>query len=102
MPVINFETFKEQVSILPKEIFSIKGKRYQLIIIEDSQLHFLRIDRRKQENVSKVEKLDLHKLHKFYEQASRYTTTEAKEKKYGLGGKQSPAVAVILALSKNK
>lgn len=93
---INFETFKEQVSRLPKEIRSTEGKRYQLITIKDDKLCFLRIDRRKQEDVSKVEKLDLHKLHKFYTEGSSHTTTEAKS--FGLGGKQSPAVAVIKAL----
>lgn len=96
MPIIDFETFKEQVSKLSKEICSTEGKRYQLITIEDDQLYFLRMDRRKQENVSKVEKLDLRKLHKFYIEGSSHTTTEAK--RFGLGGKQSPAVAVIKEL----
>lgn len=96
MAVINFDTFKEQVSKLPNEIRSIEGKRYQLITIKDDKLCFLRIDRRKQEDASKVEKLDLHKLHKFYTEGSSHTTIEAK--RFGLGGKQSPAVAVINAI----
>lgn len=93
---MNFEEFKKQVSKLPEEIFSIEGKRYQLYQIEDDKLLFLRKDRRKKENVSKVEKLDLHKLYKFYTEGSSHTTTEAKS--FGLGGKQSPAVAVIKVL----
>lgn len=97
---MNFEKFKEQVSKLcGRNIPSKEGKRYQLIKIEDDKLHFLRLDRRKQEEVSKVEKLDLRKLHKFYTEGRSHTTTEAKS--FGLGGKQSPAVAVIKALKQN-
>ncbi len=93
MAEMNFETFKEQVYELPNEIGSREGKRYQLVKIENDKLHFLRIDRKKQEDISKVEKLDLHKLHKFYTEGKTHTTTEAKS--FKLGGKQSPAVAVI-------
>ena len=89
-----FEDFKEQVSKLcGEEIPSREGKRYQLIKIKDDKLHFLRIDRRKREDILKVEKLDLHKLHKFYTEGKKHNTTEAKS--FKLGGKQSPAVAVI-------
>ena len=59
-------------------------------------MYFRRLDGMKK----KEEKLNLHKLYKFYTEGCRYTTTEAK--RFGLGDKQSPAVAVILALSKNK
>lgn len=89
-----FEDFKEQVSKLcGEEIPSREEKRYQLIKIEDNKLHFLRIDRRKREDILKVEKLDLHKLHKFYTEGKMHNTIEAKS--FKLGGKQSPAVAVI-------
>lgn len=96
---MNFEEFKEQVFKLPEEILSIEGKRYQLHPIEDEKLPFLRKDRRKKENATKREELDLHKLHKFYTEGRSHTTTEAKS--FGLGGKQSPAVAVIKALKQN-
>lgn len=90
---MNFEEFKEQVFKLPEEILSIEGNRYQLHPIEDDKLPFLRKDRRKKENAAKKEKLDLHKLYKFYTEGCCHTTTEAQD--FGLGGKQSPAVAVI-------
>lgn len=98
MKNIDFETFKKQVSQLPREIVSIEGQRYQIKpdAIEDDKLPFIRKDRKKKQNPEKVEKLDLKKLHKFYTEADDYKTTTATE--YGLGGKQSPAVAVILAL----
>lgn len=105
MVKMNFDEFEEQVSKLcNKEIKSKdKRKRYQLGIIKNNRLPFLRPDRRKQEDALKVESLDLKKLHNFYlsvdyNNPSTYTTTTAR--KHGLGGKQSPAVAVILSLPK--
>lgn len=96
---MNFEEFKEQVFKLPEEILSIEGNRYQLHPIEDDKLPILRKDRRKKENAAKKEKLDLHKLYKFYTEGCCHTTTEAQD--FGLGGKQSPAVAVIKAIKQN-
>lgn len=103
----DYEVFKEQVSQLCEKGTSGKGNviysknskkdkdsvhRYELIQVEDDALHFRRLDGMKK----KVEKLNLNKLYKFYTEGSSHTTTEAKS--FGLGGKQSPAVAVIKVL----
>lgn len=98
----DYETFKEQVSRLCEKgksgkenvIHSKNSKkdsvhRYELIQVDGDILYFRRVDGMKK----KEEKLDLYKLYKFYTEGKEHTTTEAKS--FKLGGKQSPAVAVI-------
>lgn len=100
----DYETFKKRVSELCEEgtsgeenvIYSTNSKkdkdnvhRYKLIQVEGDILYFRRLDGMKK----KEEKLDLYKLHKFYTEGKKHNTTEAKS--FKLGGKQSPAVAVI-------
>lgn len=103
----DYEIFKEQISQLCEKgasgrgnvIYSKSSKKdkdkvhkYELVQVEGGILYFRRLDGMKK----KEEKLDLHKLYKFYNEGISHTTTEAKS--FGLGGKQSPAVAVIKAL----
>lgn len=91
---MTYEEFRNIVSQLNK-IQSKKGKSYSHIgVICDGGID--KVCYRRDDAMSPhSEKIDLHKLHKYY-CGGNFTTTKAKE--YGLSGKQSPSVAIAIAV----
>ncbi len=88
---MDYQEFKKRVASL-KEVKSQKGKGYVSVHVIEDEVYYFRADA---ENSDKEEHLSLKKLYDFYK-GNIFTTTEAK--RYGLGGKQSPAVAFVSAI----
>ena len=85
---MKYEEFKEFVSKFNR-IPSKKGVFYSHIKVDQGRVYYRRDDAQSPE---KIESIDLKKLYKFYCNGT-YTTTNARS--FGLGGKQSPSVAIV-------
>ena len=92
---MTYEEFKNIVSQLNK-IQSKEGKFYSHIrVVCDGSSDKVSYQRDDAVSHQKIEKIDLQKLYKFY-CGDIFTTTRAKD--YKLSGKQSPSVAIVIAV----
>ena len=90
---LEYEDFRSIVSKLYK-IQSTNGVSYSNIRVVNEYVCYQRDNA---QSPDKIEKIELEKLLKFYRNGI-FTTTAAKETRFGLGGKQSPAVAIVKAV----
>lgn len=92
---MEYDQFKQVVDSLKNmnKILSVTGKSYSHIKVEGDKVYYQRDDA---ESPTNREYIDLHILYKLYH-SGKFTTTNARI--MGLGGKQSPAVAIVRAIS---
>ena len=95
MEKMDFNKFKEKIESL-EVVYSIRDKvPYTIYSVDD------KIVRIKRESTGSKEKLKMEELYRFYIKEDYYDTKIAKDKKYISGRVQSPAVAVLRALTEN-
>lgn len=94
MEKIDFKTFKEKIESL-EVVYSIREKvPYTIYSVDD------KIVRIKRESTGKFVRIKMEELYNFYLKENYYDTEIAKE--YISGRVQSPAVAVLCALTENQ
>ena len=89
---LEYEYFRSIVSKLNK-IQSYSNIR----VVNEDNKDKVCYQRDNAQSPDKIEKIELEKLLEFYRNGI-FTTTAAKETRFGLGGKQSPAVAIVKAV----
>ena len=76
-----------------QQIYSIQGYRYLNVYVEGDSVYYQMADGA---NSKRYERIDIRNLYSFYN-GGVITTTEAR--RHGLSSKQSPAVAIIKAIT---
>lgn len=95
MGKIDFKAFKEKIESL-EVVYSIRDKvPYTIYSVDD------KIVRIKRESTGNFVRIKMEELYNFYLKENYYDTKTAKDKKYISGRVQSPAVAVLHALTEN-
>lgn len=89
------KSFIEKIKLL-KVVYSIRDKvPYTIFSVNDKAVRI------KRESTGKKVRLKMEELYNFYIKENYYDTKIAKDKKYISGRVQSPAVAVLRALTEN-
>ena len=96
MEKMDFQTFKKQIEALGV-VYSIRDKiPYKIYpVVGDT----LKIERKSTHNTVKIKMVELYD---FYKKENYYDTQIAKDKNYISGRVQSPAVAILRALTENQ
>lgn len=96
MEKMDFQTFKKQIEALGV-VYSIQDNvPYTICTIDDNILKI------KRESTGSFVRIKMVELYNFYTKENYYDTQIAKDKEYISGRVQSPAVAVLRALTENQ
>lgn len=96
MEKMDFQTFKKRIESLGV-VYSIRDKvPYKILSVDNNVLKI------KRESTGKDVRIKMAELYNFYQKENYYDTQIAKDKNYISGRVQSPAVAILCALTENQ
>lgn len=96
MKEMDFQAFKKRIESLGV-IYSIRDKvPYKILSVDNNVLKI------KRESTGKAVRIKMAELYNFYQKENYYDTQIAKDKNYISGHVQSPAVAILCALTEKQ